>query len=470
MTRVPAASPTSVPETETWHPARLIPTAGIRGQEEQEKRATSCLLAVMHAVPEFGHALLKELGAPKSPVIETFAEVRFKDAAGKVVIPDGAIVCHRGKKRWTCLVEVKTGAAALKDDQVAAYLDIARKNGYDGVLTISNQITAASSESPLSVDGRRLRSTSLWHFSWWRIITEAIVQGRYRGVADPDQAWILGELIAYLDNEVSGAAGFDDMGDKWVSVRKAAHDGTLRQGNPEARAVAERWEQFTQYLCLGLSQDLGRSVSSPRPRNQTTQSRLDELTKSLAADGALEAVLRIPDAIGDLRIRADLRARRTLTSVVVEAPREGRVKSRINWLVRQLGEAPGDLRVEVAYPMARETTGALLSQVREDPDCLAYPPDPKREPRSFILTLARPMGQKRGKAEGSFVRETRTQTFDFYRDLVQNIKPWQPRPPKLREEPEPEDVPDAPQADPPPFAAADVREVGDAADPSSGEG
>jgi hypothetical protein len=53
-----------------------------------------------------------------------------------------------------------------------------RPEGYDGVLTISNQITATSSQSPLSVDGRRLRSTRLWNFSWWRIITEAIVQSR----------------------------------------------------------------------------------------------------------------------------------------------------------------------------------------------------------------------------------------------------------------------------------------------------
>src|ERR687898_336584 len=97
----------SAPDTSEWHTARLIPTVGIRGQEEQEKRATSTLLAVMRAVPEFGHALLKELGAPKSPVIETFTEVRFKDAAGKTVIPDGAIVCRRGKRAWTCLVEVK---------------------------------------------------------------------------------------------------------------------------------------------------------------------------------------------------------------------------------------------------------------------------------------------------------------------------------------------------------------------------
>ena len=136
----------------------LMPTFGIRSQQEQEKRATSCLLAVMHGVPEFGYALLKELDAPKAPVIETFAEVRFKDANGKTVIPDGAIVCRRGKKTWTCLVEVKTGSARLKDDQVNAYLDVAKTNGFDGVLTISTEITATSAESPVSVDRRKLRT------------------------------------------------------------------------------------------------------------------------------------------------------------------------------------------------------------------------------------------------------------------------------------------------------------------------
>jgi len=136
---------------EGWGHARLMPTFGIRTQQEQEKRATSCLLAVMHGVPEFGHALLSELDAPKSSVIETFAEVRFKDANGKTVIPDGAIVCRRGKKTWICLVEVKTGSARLKDDQVNAYLDVAKANGFDGVLTISTEITASSVESPVLV-------------------------------------------------------------------------------------------------------------------------------------------------------------------------------------------------------------------------------------------------------------------------------------------------------------------------------
>src|SRR3954466_8276591 len=91
---------------DSWHAARLIPAVGIKGQEEQEKRATSSLLAVMKAVPEFGHALIGPLGPPKGRVA-TYVEVQLKDTAGKVHIPDGAIVAERGKTAWRCLVEVK---------------------------------------------------------------------------------------------------------------------------------------------------------------------------------------------------------------------------------------------------------------------------------------------------------------------------------------------------------------------------
>ena len=453
----------SATDTADWSPARLIPTAGIRGQDEQERRATSSLLAVMGAVPEFGHALLKELGAPKSTVIETFAEVRFKDADGKTVIPDGAIVCRRGQKEWTCLVEVKTAGAPLKPEQVNSYLGVARENGFDGVLTISNQITARADVAAVSVDKRKLKRASLWHFSWWRVVTEAIVQHRFRGISDPDQAWILGELIAYLDSEAAGAGGFSDMGDSWVRVRKAAHDGTLRANDADAAGVAERWEEFTQYLCLGLSQDLGAAVISPRPRRQEPAARLDDLVKELAERGSLTAWVRIPDAVGDMFIRADLRARRTLTSVTIEAPGEGRAKARINWLLRQLADAPADLQIEAAFPNARQTTSDLLADVREDPEKLLYPSDPKRGPKSFTITLGRSMGQKRGKAEGSFVRDTRAQTFDFYRDIVQRLKAWQPRAPKLRGQEV--EVEQPPSPDPPPFGAPDARDAGDAADP-----
>ena len=355
-----------------WHPARLIPTVGIRGQEEQEKRATSSLLAVVRAVPEFGQALLKGLGAPKGR-IATFAEVRFKDANGKVSIPDGAIIVERGKARWSALVEVKTGTAGLTAEQVSRYLDLAREHGLDAVITISNQITPSATHSPVAVDGRKLRKVSLFHLSWWHVITEAVVQHRFRGVSDPDQAWILGELIAYLDHEASGASGFTDMGPEWVKVRDAARSGTLRAADKEVRSVAERWEQFGQYLGLGLSQDLGREVLIVRPRAQTADQRVEALVRSLADTGVLDTSLKVPDTVAPMQIAADLRTRQIHTSVSVDAPKEGRPASRINWLLRQLKDAPDNLRIEVRFAGARETTSLLLAEAREYPQRLSVP-------------------------------------------------------------------------------------------------
>lgn len=438
-----------------WRPARLIPTVGIRGQEEQEKRATSSLLAVMRAVPEFGHALLKPLGAPKGR-IATFAEVQLKDAAGKLHIPDGAITVERGKTAWRCLVEVKTSGAQLSAEQINRYLDMAREHRIDAVLTISNDITSTPSESPIDVDRRKLRSVKLVHLSWWRILTEAIVQHRHRGISDPDQTWILGELIAYLDDERSGAGGFQDMGENWVKVRNGASDGTLRASDVDVRDVASRWDQFIEYVCLGLGQDLGRDVRPVRPRKQTAELRVEASCKSLAEKGALEAAIRIPDAAGDLVLQADLRAKRVVTSVSIESPGDGRPATRVNWLLKQLKDAPDALVIEVSFVNTQATTAALLKDARENPQRLLLETDPKRPPRGFRLALSGPMGAKRGRGERSFVLETRKQAIAFYRDLVQDLRVWRAAAPKL---PDPPRQPqDEPSHDPPPFSATDERE------------
>jgi hypothetical protein len=448
--------------TDRWHHARLIPTAGIRGQEEQERRATSSLLAVIGAVPEFGHALFGPLGAPKGR-IHAFTEVQFKDADGKTCIPDGAVVIERGSRRFTLLVEVKTGDAELQPEQVSRYLDIARTNGFDGVLTISNAITASPADSPVRVDRRKLRSTKLFHLSWWRVITEAVVQHRFRGVSDPDQAWILGELIAYLDHEASGASGFIDMGSSWVAARDAVHEGTLRTTDAEARTVCERWEQFMEHLALGLAQDLGREISVVRSRKQTAEQRVQALVRTLVDDGALVGSVRVPGAVATLDLRADLRSRRVSASVSVDAPGEGRPLSRINWLLRQIPDAPGDLRIDVAFHGTRETTSLLLSDARADPGALLSPTDAKRIPRSLTITTTRPLGTKRGKGKGSFVSDTRAQAIDFYGEIVQAISPWRAKPPRLPEKATEPDPPATP--DPPPFTDPDARETGHADEP-----
>jgi hypothetical protein len=314
---------------------------------------------------------------------------------------------------------------------------------------------AAYTETPVSVDGRKLRKVALYHVSWWQILTEAIIQHRHRGISDPDQQWLLGELVAYLDHERSGASGFQDMGDKWVSVRQAAANETLRASDPEAREVAERWEQFIDYMCLGLGQDLGRDVKPVRSRTTTADSRHDGTVRSLAETGKLKGSVRVPDAVGDLTVEADLRTRRVTTSVTVEAPREGRPKTRINWILRQLRHAPDALRIDVSFANARETSSLLLSEALETPERLLSSSDPKPEPRAFQLAMTRKMGTKRGKDEGSFVRETRQQAINFYRELVQDLRPWQASPPRLPAEPQ--EVPVTPEPEPPAFSADNAR-------------
>jgi hypothetical protein len=74
----------------------------------------------------------------------------------------------------------------------------------------------------------------------------------------------------------------------------------------------------------------------------------------------------------------------------------------------------------------------LLRDARLAPQKLLYAPEPKREPREFTIAWSREMSLKRGKGAGSFVGETKAQATDFYRLVLQTLKPWVAVAPKLR--------------------------------------
>lgn len=380
----------------------------------------------------------------------------MQDSDGVTHIPDGALVIERGNNRWSALVEVKTGRVELEPDQVTRYLDLARRYGFDGLFTISNQIVADPHELPYKLNGTKARNLTVRHLSWWQVLTEAIVQHRFRGIDDPDQAWILGELIRYLTDERSGASGFQGMGEGWVKVRDSARNGTLRSSDAQARAVVASWEQLIEYLCLNLSQELGVVVRAKHPRTRkSTTERLTEAARSLADQGTLRGAFRVPGAVGRVELAADLKASLLTTSVSLPAPEDRkRPLSRIKWLLRQLDDAPGALRVDVHFAKRHEGRSELLRDCRDDPGSLLLASEPTCQPRSFVLALTQPMRAKAGSGDGSFVAETRRQAVDFYRDLVQNLRPPRPTTPKL-----PADEPD-PQAQPssqPPASEGQVR-------------
>ena len=111
-------------------------------------------------------------------------------------------------------------------------------------------------QHPTKVDKRKLRKVALHHLSWSQVLAEAVMQKEFRGVADPDQAWILGELIRYLEHSRSGALEFDDMGESWTvgaRRRRRRHPARHRQGHrhrrrPLRRAAAVRQPRLGRQL------------------------------------------------------------------------------------------------------------------------------------------------------------------------------------------------------------------------------
>ena len=413
---------------ERWPIARLIPISSASGIEAQERRAVSALLAVMSVVQEFGRALLKPLGAPAGP-IEAFIEVPFK-VNDISLRPDGIVAVSRAGKTWSALVEGKTAQNALEPAQLDHYLDLARELEIDAVITISNQFASSSTAFPVEVDRRKLRKVTLHHWSWVDVLTEAVVQKEHRGVNDPDQAYILGELIRYLSDPRSGVMGFASMGPSWTVVREGARARSLRRGTPEVDAVAARWDDLLRYIALELTQDLGRDVRSAlTTKERTPEGRQQVLQASLADNGVLYGTLSVPAAAGELTLTADLRAREISASTRVDAPQEGRSRGRVSWLFKQLGEAPESLKIESRAAYASATLACSLGEARGRPDVLF--PEGDRDIKEFVLTLSRVPGLNRDIGKGSFAESVLDLTKEFYGQVLQPLRAWKEPAPKL---------------------------------------
>jgi len=388
----------------------------------------------MSAVKEFGRVVVAPFGAPAG-ALECFVEVPF-EIDGKTVFPDGLLRAKRGARAWTALVEVKTGPNELKVEQVETYLDVARAEGFDCVITISNEIPPALGLHPLSVDKRKLRKVALHHVSWTELLTQAVLQKEFRGVADPDQAWILGELIRYLEHPKSGAMSFDDMGGSWVTAREAVASGTLRENDPHASELVSRFDALIRFACLHLGRQLGTEVTPIQTRQEASEPRLRlEKARALLVDeGVLRAQLRIPRAVSPMSVEVSLRTGQIQCGFSLEAPSQGRPTTRVNWLVRQLKDAPESVRIEAFAIRARSGTAALLKDVRADPARLIA--DPTRDLKTFVVTALQPMGTKRGRGRGSFIDSVVDAIETTYGAVGQQLKAWSAAPPRLRSDDE----------------------------------
>ncbi|GAA4919446.1 hypothetical protein GCM10023237_44960 [Streptomyces coeruleoprunus] len=301
-------------------------------------------------------------------------------------------------------------------------MDIAARRGYEAVITLSNDV--ALEGSPLvdvKMDGRRKHKVALWHLSWAEVAHQAQMLIRHEGVGNPAHAWLLQELLHYLQHDNSGCHGFQNMGPAWVPVRNAIDSETLVPGDPRAVEVVESWERLVRQVCLRLGGELGQKALPVQRAKRGTDpgARRASLADVLCETGRLSADLRVDGTPGMLTITADLRTGKIRISVEVAAPEGSYPLATAKRLVRSLAEAPADLHVETLVDGGNGPRGTL-ERLRPEPGDLL--PRDGTAIAGFRLSLFRGMGGARGNTESGFIRSVGDAVDRFYTGVITHLE------------------------------------------------
>ena len=414
--------------------ARLIPTVA---ESKKEERATSALLAVFRIVPKYAFEMLREVGAPvvKRARIDCLTEVVPKNQEGKLR-PDGFLSVTYGKKSWSALIESKVGTAHLGQEQIEKYVVLARNLGCDALITISNQYATLPTHHPISVNKSKLGKLGLFHFSWLSLASKAKLLSDQGRISDPEQTFILEELLRYLEHKYSGVSLMTQMGSGWRSVSERVRQGInlLKSSEKVDQAVAS-WHQLTRYLVLRLGVLVGERVDVHLPRSHKTEpaKRIKAHIDELCTNQTLTEIFEVPDAASRIKLQADF-ARRSITlSMCLDAPTDkARAPACINWLTRQLRSVESEnVLIKANWPGRTPSTMSKLSAARENPQCLV-PNGIKVLPKSLEVVQNIDMMSK-FKAKQKFVELSEQALRDYYNEVGQQLRRWVPPAPKVKE-------------------------------------
>ncbi len=417
--------------------ARLIPSVADTNKEE---RALSILLSALVSVHEFRQVMLQSLGVRvgKRAQLEAWTEVVFNktkngdDANGR---PDGALILNTGKKEWRALIEAKVGGDEVGEKQLSSYVEKAKENNFDAVITITNQFVALPDHHPVSLPKKSTKSIDIFHWSWTYAITQAELLLQSDGIDDEDQHYILKEVVEYFNDKSSGKSGFTSMNKEWKDiVHKCRNNSTISKSSQEVLNTVSSWHQEQRELCLKMWPLIGEKaeVKLARVFKKDPNKRLNDDCEKLAKDKKLTATIQIPNAASELEVTASLIPRTITCSMKLEAPKDKvRSSAKLNWLLRQI---PDDLNENFhikAFRAGRAPdTDKPISKLKQDPD-LIEADNSSTPPSSFevfyIVDLA-------SKFQGNrvFIEQLEEAVPFFYAQVGQHLRAWVAPPPKVK--------------------------------------
>ncbi|MEM8937214.1 MAG: hypothetical protein AAGC77_12475, partial [Pseudomonadota bacterium] len=225
--------------------ARLFP---VLPDSQKEQKTLSIFLAAITSVKPLAERCLaivdQKIG--KRTDVKCFTEVTLtNEIKGFKDRPDALLVVKSGKRSWSALIEAKTGKNLLDSDQIERYLQLAKVNGVDAVITISNQLTPSPRIHPIW--SRALpKNLELFHISWAAILTQAflLIASKTDPFENDDEAFITSEFIRYLEHPMSGVLPLSQMNKEWPDLVKAVQSGhPPNPKTPEVASMVAMWHQ-----------------------------------------------------------------------------------------------------------------------------------------------------------------------------------------------------------------------------------
>lgn len=416
--------------------ARLIPTVA---DSKKEERATSSLLASFMVVPGFAREVLSDAGAPvgKRIKIVCYTEVTFKNnEKTKGPRPDGLVIITSGSKQWTALIESKIGNADLTKEQVEEYLDLAKVHGINALITVSNQFATTPTHHPVKVSKNKLRSVELYHFSWLSLKSKAVLLTANKSVDDPEQAYILSELVRYLDHDSSGVSSLSRMPSEWKDLCSSVQHGTaLGKTSEVVEHAVSGWHQLLRHLSLNLSMSIGQPVkiALSRAREKDSELNFSEDCTDLAQNNGFSTEFEIPNAASRVIFSADCLRRTVNISMKLEAPKDKtRATASINWITRQLkGKGVDNVGIRAYWPRRISMTSASLAEATEDPAVLI--PEGVSDLPTYLEIIRVADLSARFKGAKTFVEGCSKEFPAFYQDVGQHLSKWVAKAPQVKE-------------------------------------
>lgn len=415
--------------------ARLFP---VLSDTSKEGRSTSILLSCMTKVDELGRQLLAGAGQRLGTraKLETYTEIVLCNGSGDTRDrPDGLIVVRKGSQEWRALVEAKVAGAGLDAEQIERYRQLAKDNGINCVITISNQFATTPASHPLEAVRKSRSKIPVYHWSWMHVLTTTDLLLSRDEVADSDQMLLLNELRRFLSHDSAGVKGFDRMPREWTELNKlVASGGDFSVKSVEAQAVIDAWHQETRDLSLILSRMTEARVDQRLTRvhvSDPTRRSKDELLQ-LCEQKQLSVSLEIPGAAAPIDVTVDLSRRSVDTGMTIRAPEDKKsTKARLNWLLRQIKtEDVADLYVRLFWPGRSPNTQHSVTDLRESLE-IACEGKGQLAPSKFHLFTSTFLGARFTQRQ-NFILDVENVVPDFYKHFGANLKAWQKPAPKIK--------------------------------------